>query len=200
MHILQHGVLLAVNQACLLVGLFPPKHENDALCVPRDRSNHVFSELLPALLLVRVGLALLHCEDRVEKEDALLRPRAQVTVDRAGSSEVHIWVILEGAVDLEQTWRRLNLPRYGEAHAHGLVVLDVGVLAHNDNFEVRKSRLIEGIKDELLRRKASGSCILTLHVLEQVDKGSALQMLAQCRPPRAKRRSERLDVGEGILR
>ena len=174
MHVLQHCVLRAVNQACLLVGLFPPKHENDALSVPRDCANHIFCELLPALLLVRVGLALLHSEDRVEKEDALLCPRAQVTVHRTGSSEVHIRVVFEGAVDLEQTGWGLYLPRHREAHAHGLVVLDVGVLAHNDNLEVRKSRLIERIKDELLRREASRIGILPLHVLEEVDKGSAL--------------------------
>ena len=83
------------------MSFLPPEHEDDAFRVSRDRANHMLGELLPAFLLVGVGLTLLHGQDRVEQEYTLLRPRCQITVDWARPSEVHIFIVLQGTVNLK---------------------------------------------------------------------------------------------------
>ena len=155
------------------MSFFAPEHENDAFCVARNRSNHMLSELLPAFLLVRVGLTLLHGQDRVEQEYTLLRPRCQIAVDWARSSEVHIFIVLQGTVNLKKTRRSLDLSRNGKAHSHRLIVLDVGILPNNDNLKVRKSRLVESIENQVLWREASRLLILALHILEEIHEGCA---------------------------
>ena len=87
-------MLTAVDHGGFLVSFLSPEHEDDTFSVTRDRANHMLGELLPTFLLVRVGLTLLHGQNRVEKEYTLLRPRCQITVDWAWTSEVHIFIVL----------------------------------------------------------------------------------------------------------
>ena len=68
-------MLTAVDHGGFLMSFLPPEHEDDAFRVSRDRANHMLSELLPTFLLVGVGLTLLHSQNRVEEEYALLCPR-----------------------------------------------------------------------------------------------------------------------------
>ena len=44
----------------------PPEHEYDAFSVARDRADHMLGEVLPAFLLMRIGLTFAYGEDSVE--------------------------------------------------------------------------------------------------------------------------------------
>ena len=89
-------------------------------------------------------------------------------MNRIWSSEVHVGIVLESPVDLLQTWRSLGAPRNGKTHSHGLVVLNIGILAYNDYLEIGKTGLVERVKDELLRWEASRLLVITLDESEQI--------------------------------
>ena len=87
-------------------------------------------------------------------------------MDWARSSEVHIFIVLQGTVNLKKTRRGLDLSRNGKAHSHSLIVLDVRILSDNDNLKVRESRLVESVENQVLWREASRLLVLALHILE----------------------------------
>lgn len=154
MHVAQNQVLSLVNIHGFLVSFLAPEHKDNAFRVPRYRLNDILCQVFPPLLLMRVGLPSSDGQDRIQQEHALRCPSGQVAVEGSGACEVYICVIDESMVYGLQTRRRSCLPRHTERHPHGLVVLDVGVLAHDHDFEVRVRRLLKRVEDQVLRGKA----------------------------------------------
>ena len=75
-------------------------------------------------------------------------------MEGCGSGEVYIRIIDKSMVYGLQTRRRSRLPRHTERHPHSLVVLDVGVLAHDHYLEVLIRRLLKSVEDQVLGGKA----------------------------------------------
>lgn len=66
MHVAQHQVLALIDHRGLFMSLFAPEHEHNSIGLAVDSLQHVVGELLPSLLLVRVGHTLAHCQDAIE--------------------------------------------------------------------------------------------------------------------------------------
>lgn len=62
--------------------------------------------------------------------------------------EINIFVIHEGLVDISQTWWKLAALIYREAHTHGLVHINVGVLTYDDHFDVFDGGLSISIENQ----------------------------------------------------
>jgi len=67
-------MLARVHLFRLLLRLQPPEQENYSLPLLVYHIYHLICELLPALLLVGVGLAFSDCEHPIQQEHSLPRP------------------------------------------------------------------------------------------------------------------------------
>ena len=74
MNSFQDAVSSGTNRAGLFVGLFAPEQEDNSFLSLVDNLDHMICELLPALLLVRVGDTFPYCEDCIKKKDSLASP------------------------------------------------------------------------------------------------------------------------------
>lgn len=64
-----------VNGAALLLSIGPPKHEDQAVQILVQPGDHRISELLPALLLVGIGLVRSDSEDSIEQKHTYVANR-----------------------------------------------------------------------------------------------------------------------------
>src|SRR5215831_12994820 len=86
----QHAMTLGIDQAALALGRAAPQQEDQPLALAVEAVDDCIGEALPALAMVRAGLAALDGQYRVQQKHALARPRQQATVIRARNAEVVI--------------------------------------------------------------------------------------------------------------
>lgn len=152
----EDAVLLGIDAACLVVSLAAPEEEYHSILLLVDHRDHMVRELLPAFLLVRVGDALADCQDSIEEQDPLSRPLGEVSVDGVRHLKVHLTIVVKCLVDVFQTWRALNVLGDREAKTHGLAIFDVGILSHDDYFQLGEGHVVERVKDQVLGREDGG--------------------------------------------
>ena len=119
---------LAVNHGAFLLRIATPEHEYQVIALLIELTNGGIGEFLPALALVRTGIALLHRQCGIEQEHALLRPLFQVAV--AGRSDAKI--AFEFLVDIHQRGRNAHALAHGKTQAMGLVRPVVRILPSID--------------------------------------------------------------------
>jgi hypothetical protein len=136
MHALEHQMSrrLLNRQRPLLRRRAPAQKHDAALAHAHDGVDDALGEALPAFVRVAVGLVRLHRQTRVEQQDAAVGPgRQQAAVVRG---RLEIWVVLfQTDVDVAQRGGQFGARPDGEAEPVGLVVVVVGVLAQDDDFD-----------------------------------------------------------------
>jgi hypothetical protein len=100
-------------------------------------------------------------------------------VDRVREFKSYLRVLLEGLVYVFETGRALDVLRDREAEAHRLAILNVGVLAHYNHFQIFKGNVLEGIEDEILRWEDSLGRVFLLNELIGLLETWHLQVLSQ---------------------
>ena len=108
----------------------------------------------------------------------MLGPGTQVAVLRVWRLEVDVRIVLQGLVDVAKTGRHLNTLGDGEAEAHGLVELDVGILAHHHDLEVAEGYLFECVEDKFLRRIDLLRLVLALDEVVHLFKRRSFEIVA----------------------
>ena len=98
---------------------------------------------------MRVGVARAHGERGVEQEHALLRPARQLP---ALARHVHAQVARYLLEDVLQGGREPYALAHRERQPVRLAGIDVGVLAHDDHFDVRERNVFERREYERARR------------------------------------------------
>lgn len=108
---------------------------------------------------MRVGFARFDSENSVQQEHALGRPLGKVPV--VGGFEAR-HVGFEQFVDVLQTWRDLGLALgNGETEPHSLVIVDVGVLTDDYDFNPVEGGELKGIED-LVKWRVTGLTLVLL--------------------------------------
>ena len=92
-------------------------------------------------------------------------------MQRGRSPEVYVLVVVQGVVNLLKTRRTLGGPWNREAHPHGFVLLDVGVLPHDHYLQDAVVSLLERVENQVFGRVALSSSVLALHISEKPRKG-----------------------------
>jgi hypothetical protein len=100
-------------------------------------------------------------------------------VDRVREFKSYLRVLLECLVYVFETRRALDVLRDRETEAHRLTILNVGVLAHYNHFQIFKGNMLEGIEDEILRREDSLRGVFLLNKLVGLLETWHLQVLSQ---------------------
>ncbi len=113
---------------------------------------------------------------------------------RVWSSKVDSRVVGESVVDSLQARRALGGSGNGETHAHRLVLLDVGVLANDDHFEVTEASLGERVEDQLFRRVARTTGVFCFDVAEKFRERGAFEVRVKGSSPGTKATLERFKV------
>lgn len=75
-------------------------------------------------------------------------------MDWVRTSEFNSWVILKSKVNVLQRWWHLHSLVDAETHAHGLIIVNVGILPQDDNLDIAESRLLVRIEDLVPWREA----------------------------------------------
>jgi hypothetical protein len=74
-------------------------------------------------------------------------------VDGVRHLKVHLTVVVNCLVYVFQTRRALNILGDREAKTHSLSILDVGILSHDNYFELAEWHMVERIEDQVLGRE-----------------------------------------------
>lgn len=120
-----------------------PEEEGSGLGTRTEVGNDGVGEAFPAAVGVGEGFAGFDGEDGVEKEDALFRPVEEVAGGGNGEAEVGVELLEHVA----ERGRRLVAGEDGEGEAVGLVGVDVGVLAEDDDAGVFGRGEAKGVVD-----------------------------------------------------
>lgn len=112
----QHGLFLLCRTS--------PKEDDNGAVLFVDGPNDGIGELLPAHVLVGVGLMGSDGEYGIEEKNPLVGPGLEVAV--VWNAATHI--VAEFFVDILQRWRNLLSFVHRERQAMGLVVTVIGIL------------------------------------------------------------------------
>jgi hypothetical protein len=135
MHTLQHQVPLPFNPRTPLLRRVPPCHKHDAPCPLLSHSiNHLLREALPAFPRMAVRLMGANSQTSIQQQDSAVCPGRQQTAVLGRRLEIRI-VLFQGDVDVFEGWWRRCRRAHGETEAVGLVVVVVGILAKDDDFD-----------------------------------------------------------------
>ena len=84
----EHRVALPVDQLLLVLGKATPEQEHQAVVPLGQPLDHAVREPFPASPLVRSGLFSADREGRVQEQDTLVGPWAQITRCRDGMPQI----------------------------------------------------------------------------------------------------------------
>lgn len=141
----EDAVLVWVHGFCFVLSWLSPKKEHDFVALLVDDFNDMVSEFLPSTLSVGIGLTVLYSQGSIQQEYSLACPLAEISV--VGLLEVDFLVGFEILVDILEGRRGRYWLEYTEAQSMSLVGLMVGVLADDNNLDLRNGSGCEGVED-----------------------------------------------------
>src|SRR5688500_10538610 len=163
---LQHQVARAVDQLALGLGVAAPEQEHEVLALAVEGVDAGIGESLPALALVRTGLAALDRQHRVQQQYALVCPGQQAAVVGPRQAEV----ALDLLEDVLERGRYRHARQDREAQPVRLARPMVGILAEDHDLDLLerrgvqrgedvRSRGIDDLAGALLRAQELTQCL-----------------------------------------
>lgn len=160
---LENEVFMSVDKRAFALRIAAPEHEDEVLPPGVERLDSGIGQFFPTFVLMAPGAMRFHGQGGVEEKNTLLRPRTEVAAHHAvgqplrsetvGRKQPGGCLAVDFFVDIYERWRHLNSFRHAETQPHSLTRFMVRVLTDDDHAHAVERATVEGVEDEVGRRK-----------------------------------------------
>ena len=135
-------ILMVRNQLFFRTGVGAPQNEHHRFITFIEHLDHMVRQDLPAHSVMGIGGALPDRQGRVQKQDALLRPRIEAAVIRRPAAEIRRHFL----VDVLERRRNLDAGTDREGKAVGLAPAVIGILSEDHDLHVFEGSRVKGVE------------------------------------------------------
>ena len=160
----EHEMARGVDEIFLPSGKTTPQHEDQMVATIAQRADSRIGEGGPSQPLMAVGLMRPHRQGSVQKQHALLGPTGQIARRRHLDTQV----VPDFLVYIEKRGRQRDSFGHGEAQAHCLPRLVVGILPYDHHPHTVVGAKVESIEDQPARGITREGGILLSHRLSKL--------------------------------